>query len=159
MFDRSHESRVPVVISMVGGETMSGSIRLPLSNKLVDAINGKEPFIDFCSIDGAQYFLAKHSVRSVEAIQAPQANQLNRPERIDAAFDPYQILGLPKGASEASIKQAYHQLARSYHPDRFASIDLPREMSDYATAMLARINLAYQQLRGPADRTTASTTH
>src|SRR5438128_2134214 len=31
--------------------------------------------------------------------------------------DYYKILGLPKGASEKEIKQAYRRLARKYHPD------------------------------------------
>lgn len=32
-------------------------------------------------------------------------------------FDPYQVLGLTKEASQADIKKAYRKLARKYHPD------------------------------------------
>src|SRR5579872_5968981 len=31
--------------------------------------------------------------------------------------DYYKILGVPKGAAEKEIKQAYRRLARKYHPD------------------------------------------
>jgi hypothetical protein len=38
-------------------------------------------------------------------------------------------------------------MARLYHPDRIASYELPKEIKDYARAMLVRINLAFEQLR------------
>jgi curved DNA-binding protein CbpA len=31
--------------------------------------------------------------------------------------DPYDVLGIPAGASAAEIKAVYRQLARTFHPD------------------------------------------
>ena len=32
--------------------------------------------------------------------------------------DPYQVLGVPKSASEKEIKSAFRKLAKKYHPDQ-----------------------------------------
>jgi DnaJ like chaperone protein len=61
-------------------------------------------------------------------------------------FDPYAVLKVQKGASADEIKQAYHKMARLYHPDRIASYELPEEVKDYVRAMLVRINLAFEQI-------------
>ncbi|NLE75978.1 MAG: molecular chaperone DnaJ [Chloroflexi bacterium] len=57
---------------------------------------------------------------------------------MDNGRDYYDILGVPRTASEAEIKKAYRSLARQYHPDINKSAD--------AEARFKEINEAYQIL-------------
>lgn len=59
------------------------------------------------------------------------------------ARDPYEVLGVPRGASEDTIKAAYRRLAKEYHPDLHPG--------DAAAAQkMNEINQAYEQLKNPA---------
>lgn len=56
--------------------------------------------------------------------------------------DPYEVLGVPHGASDEEIKKAYRDLARKYHPDNYA--DNP--LADLAQEKMKEINEAYDTL-------------
>ena len=56
--------------------------------------------------------------------------------------DPYEVLGVSRGASEDEIKQAYRRLAKQYHPDLHPG--------DAACAKkMNEINEAYDLLKNP----------
>ncbi|EQC27694.1 hypothetical protein SDRG_14532 [Saprolegnia diclina VS20] len=56
-----------------------------------------------------------------------------------AAMDPYQTLGVRRGASEAHIKRAYKKLAIQYHPDKTGG-------DAAATTKFVEIQAAYEAL-------------
>lgn len=58
--------------------------------------------------------------------------------------DPYEVLGVPNGASQEEIKKAYRKLAKQYHPDRY----IGNPLSDLATEKFKEINEAYETLTG-----------
>ncbi len=58
--------------------------------------------------------------------------------------DPYEVLGVERGASQATIKAAWRRLARQHHPD----VSGPDDASTRAaTRRMAQINTAYEALR------------
>ena len=56
--------------------------------------------------------------------------------------DPYEVLGVPHGASEEEIKKAYRDLARKYHPDNYTN----NPLADLAQEKMKEINEAYDTL-------------
>lgn len=62
-----------------------------------------------------------------------------------AELDPYEVLGLARGASQEDIRRAYHERAREYHPDTLARA--APELRRIAERRMAAINEAYRRLR------------
>jgi DnaJ like chaperone protein len=60
--------------------------------------------------------------------------------------DPYKVLGVVRGASEAEIKAAYRALMREHHPDRLTAQGMPKEMIELATRETQTINAAYDRI-------------
>ena len=56
--------------------------------------------------------------------------------------DPYEVLGVSRGASDDEIKKAYRKLSRTYHPD--ANINNPNK--DQAEAKFKEVQQAYDQI-------------
>src|SRR5512141_3188388 len=59
--------------------------------------------------------------------------------------DYYEVLGVPRGASEGDIKKAFRKLAREYHPD-------VAKNKKQAEEKFKEINEAYEVLGDPAKR-------
>lgn len=61
--------------------------------------------------------------------------------------DYYEILGVPRNASQEEIKKAFWELAKKWHPDR-----VPPEKKKEAEEKFKEINEAYQVLSDPEKR-------
>jgi len=71
----------------------------------------------------------------LEVVQGPK-----EPEKKEL-WNPYEVLGLLPVATQAEIKQAFMELARMYHPDKFP------EEPETAHVRFDRIKRAYDELR------------
>lgn len=58
------------------------------------------------------------------------------------AKSPYEVLGVREGADFETVKKAYRELVRKYHPDQYTN----HPLSDLAEEKLKEINSAYDEL-------------
>lgn len=147
MFEKSGPQRSLVHLTLASGKTMMVSLKLPMSGKLADVLNNAERYLDVLGPEGEQFFLSKDMVHRVAAADPPKASlNLNRRSSDQSGFNPWAVLGVTREASADDIRAAWLALVKIYHPDRFANLEMPQEMKDYAASMLARINVAHDQL-------------
>ncbi len=145
----SQSQRALAILHLGDGKKLPVSIKLGLTGKLAETLNNAEHFVDVIAGGGQQLFINKGKIERVE-ISDPPIAKLNQQRRAadKAVFDPHAVLGVANGASKEELRAAWVHLVKSYHPDRFANLDVPQEMKDYAAAMQSRINMAYGQLSG-----------
>lgn len=79
-----------------------------------------------------------------QSYQRQYEYQPRQPQR-SARKDPYQVLGVQPGASQADIRSAYLRMAKEFHPDRVAGQG--ETAVKQAEEKMKDINEAYSQLR------------
>lgn len=143
---RQNSDPVPLVITLVDGSAVRGTILMPRDKSLTELFNMPAPFFEIEGADGQLLVISKTAVASLRRHEIPNADQLDKKLTAMDKADPWRILGIGRSASRDEIRAAYVVLARLYHPDRFASSDLPPEIAEYVDNMARRINGAYAEL-------------
>lgn len=150
MFERgkgSREGPVEVEIALLDGQKLNGKLILPPGRTLPEVLNGAATFVEFQPADGDRTFIAKSALHCVTPSNVPPAPDLWAGPTEGATFDPYAILGIESGSSREHAREAYLGLAKTYHPDKYAATDLPREVREYLAVMSRRVNAAYDAVQ------------
>jgi len=70
------------------------------------------------------------SNRTQGPFYGPKTEEESKPAALDSE-DPYEVLGVPKDATQDTIKKAYRKLSLQYHPDKNPNIMPPKSISDF----------------------------
>ena len=144
---RQNSEPVSVDVQLHDGTAMKGNVLIPRDKQLRDILAGSDPFIEFDCFRLGATMLSKSAIRLIRLSSLPAADQLQRRQSTIDAADPFSILRVPRNADKETVRKAYLELARTYHPDRFANHDLPPEMSEYVNAMARRVNTAFSEVQ------------
>lgn len=129
------KKKVAVNLQLSDGSLLDGFVFCNQGERVSDVLNDAREFLPFETHTSDIMMLRKGTIGTILARDTKAVKKI--------LTDPFDILGIKKGADQETAKRAYHDKVRTYHPDKLASLDLPEDMETYANDMLARINTAY----------------
>jgi DnaJ-domain-containing protein 1 len=147
MFERTNRAAgaLHVEITLADGRKLKGKFVAQQDRSLPEVLNSPTPFVEFELADAQRTFVAKSTLQTVTQVNVTPLPRL--PQVRDNISDPYAFLGVTAEATHDQVRQAYIQLAKSYHPDCYATTALPGEVCEYLSAMARHINAAYEDVQ------------
>jgi hypothetical protein len=140
------QTAMPVEIRLADGTLLKGKLMVRVGKGIVEMLNGPNPFIDFEDFGGNRSYVAKAQIALLRLLELAKPAQLDQRLNMLDDFEPHKILGVSPGAEPGEIHKAYLRMAKGYHPDCFANVELPSEVQEYLAGMIRRINAAYSAL-------------
>jgi DnaJ domain len=145
---RQNSDFITVQLVLHDGTDLRGKVLLARDKTLMQMLNlDGEAFVEFDCEHLGTTLLAKSAIRSLRRFEMPRATQLQDALEAGDTFDPYAILGVSRAADLDQIHERFQALISVYHPDRYASVELPPEMSEYVMTMAKRITAAFAEIK------------
>lgn len=148
--DNASEPTVAIALSLEGGETLAGRVALPKSRQVHKLLDGDEKFLYVETFDGEGQFVPKASIKGLKVMPAERVRPLMLAFPDATGFCPYRVLGVDKGAPWDDVRAAFHRMTKIYHPDKYASVELPPEVRTYLESKAKEVNAAFRMLRATA---------
>ncbi len=144
MFSNSSDT-IEVTITMVDGKTMTGRLSMGTSSTIQGVLAYNAPFLEIVTKDGQKRFVSKQAIAILEPVEKLKTPVLD--PRTGQNCDPYQVLKVAKGSDFQVVRHTYLELAKQYHPDTYAKVELPREVAQYIGDMFRQINAAFVEIK------------
>ena len=171
-----HTIERPVIVTLAGQDAKEAVVFIKIGERLSDLLNDPRAFIPIRTADGVVCIASKTNIVSISEVfmEEPKNNKRQsgsneeegardqqekstdrdkthaeeefEPFRPKKRFDPYDILGLERGASIEEIRKAYKDRIKSVHPDTIAALDLDPDLQRAANLKAQKVNSAYQTI-------------
>ncbi|MES2907149.1 MAG: DnaJ domain-containing protein [Pseudomonadota bacterium] len=148
-----------VTLHTSDGKKYNAVLMINHGENLVNYLNSGSEFIEIEDDHKKKIILAKSSIQSVEPRDGAEhkvSEQVAGEKWRHHSQDPYVMLDVAMDANDEDIRAAYHKLARAYHPDRMASLELPPAMLEHGEEILKKINAAYEAIVSQRRKTTTA---
>ncbi|MEM9332638.1 MAG: J domain-containing protein [Pseudomonadota bacterium] len=147
MFEKGNDVKsIDVLVKLQDGRELRGELVCGLKPSVSQTLNSEGHFIELKDNQEESVFLAKSQITSVEPVKNGGKPLPNLQKAVIERSNWYSVLGVSSSANQEQVKDAYHLLAKKYHPDLYSG-DLPDEVRRYANEMFSRINVAYGQFQ------------
>ncbi|HUL07482.1 MAG TPA: J domain-containing protein [Candidatus Acidoferrum sp.] len=134
------KKKLLVELELDTGTVLNGYLFLGQTQRLSDLMNDDRTFLPFEDMDGGITIFTKGMARRVKPVEKAQTAAAD-------ITDPYAVLGVPRDAPDAQVREAYHQKVQETHPDKLSNLGLSPDLVKFAHERMARINEAYNKIR------------
>ncbi len=150
MFNRDNDfTKALVQLRLTDGREVRGQLQMPYGSTPARVLNNDDKFVSIEQSGGREALFAKTVIAELslaEEIKMPTlVNRAPGPED-----GPYTVLGLASDADHETVSRTYRKMAKIYHPDNFASVHLPQEVTNYLNEAFRQIAIAYHEINRQA---------
>lgn len=146
--DNANALAIAVEITLDDGRTIMGRAALDRGTSVHKLLTAAGDFLYVQSYDGDDDFIPVNTIANLKILKPVKPSALRQPTQAGADLNPAHVLSVDPHADWDTIRTAYRRLAKLYHPDRYASLDLPDEVAAYLDAKAKQINQAFRMLKG-----------
>ncbi len=138
---------IKVSMETADGKVFDAELMIFTGETLAGVMNGASAFMEVIETDGTKSLIAKSFIQRIsQRIDEEVNDETGSGKWHHHAEDPYVVLGVPRDAPDKAVRTAYLKLARAYHPDKLAMLELAPAMMEYGQDILKKINVAYDMI-------------
>ena len=143
------KTKLKVFLETADGEGQNVSFFLHAGDKISTLLNGGSLFIEVENDAGETVLVSKSFIWRVTAdenAQKTKRESAGGEKWRHHSQDPYILLGVSSGATDDQVREAYHAMARAYHPDKLVGLDLPAILVEQGSSIFQKVTAAYKTI-------------